>query len=101
MTSDETLRGDGHGDVPDDGQDGRTVAAGEDSDAQPMAEPGHEGLLTGPLGGGAWTAAWSVPVGLAWQEVVANNQQGGVGDDAGDWDTAGAASESSDEAPTG
>ncbi len=50
--------------------------ADEGSDVQPMAEPGHEGLLTGPIGGGAWTSAWSVPVGLAWQEVVANNQQG-------------------------
>jgi hypothetical protein len=60
----------------DDVRDGGGVAAGESSDAQPMAQSGLEGLLTGPLGGGAWSSAWSVPVGLAWQEVVANYQQG-------------------------
>lgn len=60
----------------EDVREERATVADESSDAQPMAEQGHEGLLTGPLGGGAWSSAWSVPVGLAWQEVVANNQQG-------------------------
>ncbi len=53
---------------------GSQAAEPEPADANEMAAPAGEGLLAGEPQPGSWGGAWSVPVGAAWDQVVANYQ---------------------------